>query len=307
MPPAENAVHIAPVHGLLLHHRALIGRPEGLVVKAHLIPCGNVILLPLHQRPGRDVQQPQHLRPAAPQPHQGLEIALRRLHRVDPLPGPDKALPADLGEEGLATGAVFALHLLHTPVDQKKDDLGGQGQVVVQGVQDLQIVGGELFAQPPLHFIGQGREGGGRVAEGGGDILRPILRGRGLRGDVRGGRSGGQSGRGQAVLLQLVQRPLLPVLRPAQAVRRAPAQQVQVQQGSVAAVQLQKPVSRLVRHGDHAARHQQLGHPPPSLRILICSILPQNPPGVNRKSVRFPVRRTEAADFQREKAPAVPG
>ena len=177
--------------------------------------------------------------------------------------------------------------------------------MVVQGVQDLQIVGGELFAQPPLHLVGQGREGGDRVAEGGGDVFRPILRGRSLRGGGRGCRSGGQCGRGQAVLLQLVQRPLLPVLRPAQAVRRAPAQQVQVQQGGVAAVQLQKPVSRLVRHSDHAARHQQLGHPPPSLRVWIRSILPQNPPGVNRKSVRPSVCRPRPPNFRGGNAPVV--
>ena len=99
--------------------------------------------------------------------------------------------------------------------------------MVVQGVQDLQIIGRELFAQPPLHLVGQGWEGGGRVAEGGGDVLRPILWGRGFCGSGRS-RGGGQGGRGQAVLLQLVQRPLLSVLRPAQAVRRAPAQQMQI-------------------------------------------------------------------------------
>ena len=131
MPPAENAVHIAPVQGLLLHNGPLIGRPQGLVVKAHLVPGGDVLLLPLHQRPGRDVQQPEHLGPPAPQADQILEVLLRRVHRVDALPGPDESLPADLGEEGFSSRPVLTLHLLNAPVHQQADNLRRQGQVVI--------------------------------------------------------------------------------------------------------------------------------------------------------------------------------
>ena len=60
-------------------------------------------------------------------------LGLRRLHGVDALPGPGKALLAHLGEEGAPPRPVLPLRLLDAPSDQHQDHLAGQGQVVIQG------------------------------------------------------------------------------------------------------------------------------------------------------------------------------
>ena len=151
-------------------------------------------------------------------------MALGGLHRVDALPGPGKPLFADLGEKGPAAGAVLALHLLNAPAHQQEDDLGGQGQIVVEGVENLQIVGSELLAQSPLHLVAQGGEGGGLVAEGGGDVLQGVLR-RGGLGDGSG-RDGGELTGGHALALESLQGGLFALHRPGEPLQAVAAQQM---------------------------------------------------------------------------------
>ena len=97
-------------------------------------------------------------------------MGLRRLHGVDALPGPGKALLAHLGEEGAPPRPVLPLRLLDAPSDQHQDHLAGQGQVVIQGEQDLQVIGRQPLAQAALHLVRQGGEGGARLLEGGSDV-----------------------------------------------------------------------------------------------------------------------------------------
>ena len=171
MPAAENTVHIAPIHRLLLQHRLFIRHPQGLVVKAHIVPGGDISPLLGHQGVRRDVQQPEHLGLPAPEVGQALEMGLGPLHRVDALAGPDKALLFDLGQEGPPSRPVFSFHLLGTPAHQHQNNLGRQSQMVIECVQRPQVVGGQLFAQPPLHLVAQGGKGGCIFFQGGGNIL----------------------------------------------------------------------------------------------------------------------------------------
>ena len=98
--------------------------------------------------------------------------------------------------------------------------------MVIEGVELLQIGGGQLLSQPPLHLIGQGRKQRGPVRQGGGDILRGILRGRKLLGGRL--RRLQLAGGSQPLGAQALQGGLGPFLGPLQAVQRSMAEQVQV-------------------------------------------------------------------------------
>ena len=111
---------------------------------------------------------------------------LSAFHSVHaPLP-PADGLPLDLGEPGDPAGAVFPLVLLHGPVDDEKDDLGGKAGEVVDGVKVLKVVGGQHLAQPPLDLLDQQGKGGGGILQlpvdvGGGVLRRLSRRRRGRR------------------------------------------------------------------------------------------------------------------------------
>ena len=92
-----------------------------------------------------------------------------------------------------------------------------------------------------------------------GGVGAPLLSG---GGGAAGGGGVGQGGlaRGQTDAFQLVQRGLKALEGPWEPLGAAAAEKVQVQQGGVAAVQLQQAVGRLVGHGQNAAGDQSLRH-----------------------------------------------
>lgn len=88
---------------------------------------------------------------------------------------PFVGLPANLGEGGLAAGPLL-LGLLHAPAGEGEDDLRGQGQKVKEGVENLEVGGGEDLPQHLLHRRHQGLEAP-VVLEGLGDVLGGVVRG----------------------------------------------------------------------------------------------------------------------------------
>ena len=183
MPAFQDRIHVGPVEGLLFQHGPLVGQTNGLVGKAHVHPGCNVLPLPGHRGPVPDVHEGQDPPRPGAKGRQALEMGLRTLHRVHPQLLPAEAFLLDLGEAGLLTGTVFPPGLLRAPAHRQQDDLCGEPGEVVDGVEALQISGGEHFSQPPLHFGDQGREGGGGIfqlpVEIGGRVFRRLCRGGG--------------------------------------------------------------------------------------------------------------------------------
>lgn len=73
--------------------------------------------------------------------------------------------------KGRRPGPYFrSISSVHQPT-QHQNNLGRQSQMVIECVQRPQVVGGQLFAQPPLHLVAQGWKGGCIFFQGGGNIL----------------------------------------------------------------------------------------------------------------------------------------
>ena len=254
MPAAQNAVHVVPVHLLLLVDRLFVGQAEHLVGKAHVRPGRHFLPLLLHQGAGRLIQQAENLPLPAAVEGLLLEVGLGGLGRVHPQPPPHEALLLNLAHAGLAAGAVLPLKLLHAPAHQQADHLRRQGQVVVEGVQALQVRRGQDLAQTPLHLVHQAGEGGGAVLQLPRDVGGGVLR-RALRlhpgGGLRRGRAVRQAQPDQGGQGRL-QPGHVPLQRPAGRLRlqpSAPAQQPQVQQRCVPVSRAHQPVGRPGRHG----------------------------------------------------------
>ena len=282
MPAQQDAVHVIPVHLLLLVHRFLVGQAEGLVVKAHVRPGLHLLLLLLHQGAGGQVQQTADLPLPAAVELLPLQVLLRRLGGVHPQPVPHKALLLDLAHAGLPAGAVLAGKLLHAPAHQQADHLRRQGQIVVEGVQALEIRRGQNLAQPPLHLVHQAGEGGGLVLQLPGDVGGGVLRRAGggfRRGGLRrtdGAVRQAQGDQGPPPLLQSAPVPVEGLAGRRGVQLPAPAQQVQVEQGRVPVSPGHQPLRRPGRHGYDLSGQQQLRHGnSPFQRYCRFMIIPQ--------------------------------
>lgn len=123
------------------------------------------------------------------------------------------------------------------------------------------------LAQPALHLARQGGEDGALIRQSLADVLGGVFGRRLGSGRLRGGRGlAGSQTQGPQPLQRLPE----PGVGPFQAGRPAVAQQVEVEQGGVAAVQLEKPVRRLDRHGQRLTGKKCVGQTaPPPLRMFV--------------------------------------
>ena len=125
----------------------------------------------------------------------------------------------------------------------------------------------QALAQPALYLARQSGEGGALIRQGLGDVLGGVFGRRLGSGRLWGG--GGLAG-SQTQGPQPLQRLPEPGVGPFQAGRPAVAKQVEVEQGGVAAVQLEKPVRRLDRHGQRLTGKKCVGQTaPPPLRMFV--------------------------------------
>ena len=234
---------------------------------------GDVLTLPVDQLPLGQLQQAGNFPLPAAHRHQPGQVDLRQLQRIHAVSGPCSRLPPDDGQEGLAARAVLAFLFLDAEGDDEQDDLRGQGQMVVQGKQGLQVGGGQLFAQPALHLVRQRGEGGGglqRLGDVGGGVFGSHLRkGLGLRCGELGGLRAGQ----KFLAHQPVPGGVQPVNGPVQPPGISPAQQMQVQQGSVRVVEGKQAVGGFAAQGEYAVGEQVDGlHDAASFPKKFCNV-----------------------------------
>ena len=266
-PGLQDFVGVGPVHLALAENGALVGQVDHLIGEAPLDPTGDVLPLPVDGGPFLgDAHGGEH--PPLPLVDALLlaQVFLRPLHGGDAQPFPPEGLLLHLGHPGRGgvRPTLAAAHAHHIPC-QHEDDLHGQGQVVVDGVQALQVRVREHLAQQPLHLPVQAAEavllfqGVGNVPPG---VLRWAVVPEGRRG---GGRGGGGAAHSQPQADQPGKGGVEAGGVPAQGlgclVRAAPAlEQRQIQQRAVPVPRLHQPPGGLGGHGQHLIGQQQHGH-----------------------------------------------
>ena len=235
------------------------GQEEEVVGKALLDPLVQVLRLLGHRGAALPEEELDELRAPLVEPGEAAEVGVGGLQGVNPRLLPLVGLPAELGEGGLPAGAL-GLGLLHAPAGEGEQHLRGQGEKVVEGVEDFQVRGGEDLPQQLLHRRDQVPEAL-PVLEGLGDVLGGVLRRAVVLQLLRdGGEDRGVRGE-QAQLDEGVLGPLHLFRAPGKGPAVPPGGQDQVEQGGVPVALPGQLIHRGPVEGENISRKEQvLGH-----------------------------------------------
>ena len=157
MPALKDFIHIGPLQSPGVEAGLLIGHLKGLGIEIHIQPGLGIPVLRRGQAPPGDLQQLHQVgRPGIPG-ILGLHIGRRLFQGVDALLRPGVGLLLNDPQRGVPVGALPAQPLLAI-AHQHAHHLGGQVQVIPEGQEDFQLLGGENPPQGPLYLPHQEAE-----------------------------------------------------------------------------------------------------------------------------------------------------